>query len=123
MRSGRNRRLLVRNKDRQTTLAESAHIADTRAARLIGLLGSDRLKEGQGLWIVPCASIHTLGMKFLIDLVYLNRNCRVLKVKAGVTPWRISACLWAASVLELPGGTISRTGTRYGDQLDFIISR
>jgi uncharacterized membrane protein (UPF0127 family) len=71
------------------------------------------------MWIVPCEAVHTVGMRFAIDLVYLDRNHVVLKTRHGVTPWRISACLSAHSVLELASGSVRRTGTQPGDRLEF----
>ncbi|MGB9415126.1 MAG: DUF192 domain-containing protein, partial [Acidobacteriaceae bacterium] len=82
-----------------------------------GLLGRSGLREGEGLWIVPCESVHTIGMQFAIDLVYLDRKHRVRKVRSSVPAWRMSACLLAHSVLELPAGTIERTETMAGDQI------
>ena len=73
---------------------------------------------GDGLWIVPCESVHCFFMKFTIDVIYLDRKHRVKKVRPELAPWRISACLTAHSVLELPSGTIARTGTERGDQLE-----
>jgi uncharacterized membrane protein (UPF0127 family) len=57
-------------------------------------------------------------MKFTIDVLYLDRKQRVRKTRPEMVPRRISACLTAHSVLELPAGTISRTGTMAGDQLE-----
>ena len=59
------------------------------------------------------------GMKFPIDLVYLDRNKKVKKVRSGVPPWRLSACLSASSVLELASGTVHTTQTQPGDWLEF----
>jgi uncharacterized membrane protein (UPF0127 family) len=58
-------------------------------------------------------------MKFAIDLVYIDRRKRVKKIRSRVPPWRISACLSAHSVIELPSGTVEMTLTRSGDQLEF----
>jgi uncharacterized membrane protein (UPF0127 family) len=57
-------------------------------------------------------------MRFPIDLVYLGRDKRVKKVRSAVPAWRFSACLSAHSVLELPAGTVERTNTEKGDQLE-----
>jgi uncharacterized membrane protein (UPF0127 family) len=100
-------------------VAREADVADTSAKRRTGLLKHDKLDPGQGLWIVPCESVHTFFMKFAIDLVYLTRDFKVRKVRSTVPPWRVSACLLADSVLELPAGTVVETGTRPGDQLVF----
>jgi len=61
-------------------------------------------------------------MKFTIDVVYVNRALKVLKVRPSMAPWQMSMCLFAHSVLELPSGTIDRTQTRTGDQLEFLPS-
>ena len=110
-------RISIYNLTRNTLLASAAEVADRGAARRKGLLGRAGLGEGEGLWIVPCESVHTIGMRFAIDLVYLDRSRRVKKVRGSVPAWRISACLLAHSVLELPAGTIERTGTTAGDRI------
>jgi uncharacterized protein len=109
--------LHVCNETRNAVLADRAEVADTSAKRRTGLLKHAGLAKGEGLWIVPCESVHTFFMKFAIDLVYLDRNKRVRKVRENVPPWRLSACLPAFSVLELPAGTLAGTGTARGDQL------
>jgi len=109
----------VINDTQSTVVAELAEIADTPAARKRGLLRHDEFLPGQGLWIVPSSGVHTWGMKFDIDLVYLDRKRRVRKVRSDVKPWRMSMCLGAHSVLELPAGTVTRTATRPKDQLAF----
>lgn len=110
-------KLLVRNQTRSTVLADKADIADSSAKRRTGLLKHARLEAGEGLWIVPCESVHTWFMKFPIDLVYVDKRHKVRKVRSAVPPWRLSACLLAHSVLELPAGTIRQSGTVRGDQL------
>ncbi len=114
-----NSRLKIWNLTRQVVLAHCVEVADHGAARRKGLLGRDGLAAGEGLWIVPCESVHTFGMTFSIDLVYLDRDKRVKKVRSGVPPWRVSACLFANSVLELAPDTIQLTQTRPGDRLEF----
>jgi uncharacterized membrane protein (UPF0127 family) len=107
----------VRNETRNTVLAEAADLADTSAKRRTGLLKHTRLETGEGLWIVPCESVHTFFMKFPIDLVYLDRSKKVRKVRHAVPAWRLSACLSAHSVLELPAGTVEQSRTLVGDEL------
>jgi uncharacterized membrane protein (UPF0127 family) len=110
-------KILVRNKTRQTVLADTAQMADTSAKRRIGLLQHKSLPTGEGLWIVPCESVHTFFMKFPIDLVYLDKKLEVRKVRAAVPAWRLSICWSAHSVLELPAGVAAQTGTAVGDEL------
>ncbi|MHB8389069.1 MAG: DUF192 domain-containing protein [Acidobacteriaceae bacterium] len=109
----------ISNLTRQTILAGQVEVADRGAKRRKGLLGRDGLGPGEGLWIVPCESVHTFGMRFPIDLVYVDRDKRVKKVRSNVTPWRMSACLSAHSVVELTAGTVRATQTQAGDALEF----
>ncbi len=111
--------LQVTNRTRGTILATRLEVADSSLKRSKGLLGRDGLNAGAGLWIVPCESVHTFFMRFPIDLVYLDRKNKVKKVRSNVVPWRISACLSAHSVLELPAGTIHDNDARAGDILEF----
>jgi uncharacterized protein len=113
----RGLKIQVHNMTRGVMLADSAEVADTSAKRRTGLLKHTGLEPGDGLWIVPCESVHSFGMKFTIDVIYLDRKHKVKKVRPEMVPRRISACLMAHSVLELPAGTIVRTGTQAGDQL------
>jgi uncharacterized membrane protein (UPF0127 family) len=108
----------VRNLTRGTSVGDAICSAKTSAERRIGLLKHTGLAEGEGLWIVPCEAIHTFFMKFSLDLIYLDRKRRVKSVVPAVKPWRLSACFLAHSVIELPVGTIERTGTRKGDELE-----
>jgi len=100
-------------------LAERAGIASTSKERKTGLLKHDRLEPGDGLWITPCEGVHTAGMKFPIDVLFLTRKRKVVKIRAAMPRWRMALCLWAHSVLELPSGMAAETGTAAGDQLEF----
>jgi uncharacterized protein len=113
------RRLRVHNPSRETMLADRALIADTSTTRKTGLLKHERLDPGEGLWIKPCEGVHTVGMKFPIDVLFLDKKRKVVKIRAAMPRWRMAACLWAHSVLELPSGTAAATKTTRGDQLDF----
>jgi hypothetical protein len=112
-------RLRVANIARGTVLAARLEVADSGPKRNKGLLGRKGLAEGEGLWITPCESVHTFFMQFPIDLVYLDRKNRVRKLCNSVPAWRISVCLSAHSILELPSGTIRNTLTQTGDTLEF----
>ncbi|MGB7264595.1 MAG: DUF192 domain-containing protein [Terracidiphilus sp.] len=108
----------VLNVTRGTVLAVRLEAAHTGSSRRKGLLGREGLGHGEGLWITPCESVHTFFMKFPIDLVYLDRQHTVKKVRSSVGPWRLSGCLTARSVLELPAGTIRETHTERGDTME-----
>jgi len=112
-------KLRVTNQTRGATLADRAEIADTSAKRRTGLLKHKGLAPGEGLWIVPTEGIHTFGMKFAIDVVFLNKQRKILKIRPSMGKARMSLSLRAHSVLELPAGTLEATGTQTGDQLEF----
>jgi len=112
-------RLRVSNVTRGTVLATHLEVADSGPKRNKGLLGRKGLAAGEGLWIIPCESVHTFFMKFPIDLIYLDRKHRIKKVCDSVPAWRLSVCLSAHSILELPAGAIRSTRTERGDMLEF----
>jgi hypothetical protein len=110
----------IRNLTRGTQLASEAHAARGFWSRLVGLLGRSSLQAGEALVLEPCNSIHTAFMRFPIDVVYVDRSGRVVKVISNLRPFRVSAVLRGArSAIELPSGTIGDTGTAPGDQLAF----
>ena len=98
-------------------LASQVWVANTPWTRIKGLLGRSSLPRSEAMWIKPCNSIHTFFMKFPIDLVYLGKDRKVRKVRHAVKPWRLSACLSAHSILELPAGAAAKSGTQAGDEL------
>ena len=117
----RQRTVYVYNRTREAFVATEATVADSYVRRLVGLLGKTKrwAKVGTGLWIVPSRGVHTIGMLFPIDLVFLSKEKEVVHVEEHLLPFRISkVSLKACSVLELPPHTIYRTGTKVGDVLE-----
>src|SRR5476651_1748824 len=107
------------NLTRDVRLTECGHIADTFLTRLVGLLRHKGLEPGDGLWIIPCNSIHSIGMQFDFDAIFLDKDLRVVHLVHEMKPTRISKMVFAAhSVLELPAGLISQTSTEVGDQFE-----
>ena len=106
------------NVTRGTVLSTQLELAGTGPSRKKGLLGRDCLLPGEGLWIVPCEAVHTFFMQFPIDLVYLDRKNRIKKLRSSVGPWRVSGCMTAHSVMELPAGAIRETQTEPGDTIE-----
>ena len=108
----------VFNLTRQSFLSLGVKPADTHMARLRGLLGRMRLRSEEGLWLVPCQGIHTFGLLFPIDVVYLDANLRVIHLIEHLGPFRITSVRrHADSVLELPTRTIYSSNTQVGDEL------
>ena len=112
-------KLRVSNVTKNRELADRADIAESSVQRRTGLLKHTSLEPGEGLWIVPCEGVHTFGMKFPIDVVFLSKKKKILKIRSNMVRSRISVSLLAHSVLELPAGTLEQTGTVTGDQLEF----
>jgi uncharacterized protein len=113
------------NRTRQTQLASALAVADTHWTRLCGLLGlrADDFGNGRGLWIVPCRGVHTLGMGFAIDVLYLDRTLTVIRIERELRPWRMAPVeVRAESVLELPSRTAAETGTAVGDRIEITLS-
>jgi uncharacterized membrane protein (UPF0127 family) len=112
------------NQTRQLFLATSLATAQTHWSRLVGLLraSEDDFRNGCGLWIRPCRGVHTLAMRFPIDVVYLDHAGTVVHIERALPPWRIAPVrLQAASVLELPQNTVTSTGTAVGDRIEIKI--
>ena len=108
----------VYNTTRGSCLGEQIGIADTSLRRMVGLLGKRSLEPGSGLFIVPSQAIHTIGMAFPIDVVFVDRKHRVVGVRECVRPFRMTRVFWRAlGVIELPPGTIRDSRTQLGDQL------
>ena len=107
------------NVTRDVRLTQCGRIGDNFYTRLVGLLRDRALEHGDGLWIIPCNSIHSIGMRFIFDAVFLDKNLRVVHLVREMKPWRISKMVFSAhSVLELPAGLISQTGTELEDQFE-----
>ena len=103
---------------RSQTLASKARMAVGLGARMVGLLGRSRLPEGEALVLPNCQAVHTWGMRFPIDVVFVDGTWGVVEVLKGLLPWRFSPwVLKARSVVELPAGAADRVGVMIGDRL------
>jgi uncharacterized protein len=92
-------------------------LAETPLARMRGLLGRATLERDEGLYLRPASSIHMWFMRFPIDAVFLGGDGEVLRITAGIRPWRMAGCWGAKAVVELPAGGCERVGLRVGDRL------
>jgi uncharacterized membrane protein (UPF0127 family) len=112
------------NRTRRAYLATELSVAGTHWSRLRGLMGAPaaNFRAGQGLWIVPSHGVHTLAMRFPIDVLYLSGDGVVIYTKPNLKPWRLAAVrMGAASVLELPHDTLRETGTAVGDHIEIKV--
>lgn len=109
------------NRTRRAYLATQLSVANTHWARLRGLMGRtpDDFRAGGGLWIVPSHGVHTLAMRFPIDVLYLDHRKVVVHLEQALKPWRIgTVSARTRSVLELPQHTVQSTGTDVGDEIE-----
>lgn len=99
--------------DGQRVVCAQCRVADTFGARLRGLLGRKALADGEGLLLKPLSSVHTWFMRFPIDVVFLDRELKVVKV-IQLPPWRVAAARGAHAALELAAGAAAglAVGTR-----------
>ena len=112
----------VINVTKKTWLATKVRKADNFLTRLVGLLKRTNLGPEEALWLIPSKGIHTIGMKFPIDVVFLDKSNVVLGVISELVPYRISGVrLRGHSVLELPKGTLKKSRTEVGDQLEISL--
>ena len=108
----------VVNATKGTSIGDAIEVADTSVRRFFGLLAKRSLLPGQGLLILPSNGIHTVGMRFPIDVVFLDKLRRVRKLRENLRPFRITSLDWRTeSVLELPVNTIRAARVEVGDQI------
>ncbi|MGE0821051.1 MAG: DUF192 domain-containing protein [Candidatus Binatia bacterium] len=111
------------NLTKKTWLATTVRKADSFFTRLVGLLRRQSLGPEEALWLIPSKGVHTIGMKFPIDVVFLDRNHRVIATICEMQPRRMSRIHFSAqSVLELPRGVIKKSSTTVGDQLEILLA-
>ncbi len=108
------------NLTRESVVCDRMLWAGTSETRRRGLLGRDGLEAGEGLYIVPCKWIHMFGMRFPIDVAFLDGRGKVVTLHEGLPPNRLSRISWRADgVLELPARRLAETGTQLGDIIEF----
>ena len=94
----------------------SVKVTENFKERNRGLLALDKLENGQGLFITPCRSVHTFGMQYPLDLLYLNKALKIVKIIENLQPLRMSMALRGHSTLELNSGEVQRLGLSLGMQ-------
>jgi uncharacterized membrane protein (UPF0127 family) len=109
--------MAVVRKEDGTVVCTRCVVADSAWTRSKGLLGRTSLDEDEGILLRPGGSIHMFFMRFPIDAVFLDGECRVLRVAADLRSWRMASKRGAKAVLELPAGRCARAGVREGDRL------
>ena len=100
-------------------VSERCEIPETGLGRMRGLLGRDGLEPGGGMLIDRAPSVHMFFMRFAIDVVFLDRDRKVVRVVERLRPWRVAGARHAAAALELPAGAAAAAGVEVGDILVF----
>jgi len=112
--------LIIRNASRDTVIGEAIEVAKTASQKVKGLLGRECLEEGQGLLFKGAGSLHTLFMRFPIDIIYTDKKGKVVKLAEAVRPFKVvTAPLRCHYAIELPAGAIPASKTQTGDLLEF----
>lgn len=109
--------MVLFNASKKTTVSSRCSFANTVLKRMVGLLNRRGLSEGDGLLLDRCYGIHTFGMRFPIDVLFLDKELRVIRAVPALPPFRTCVVKQAIYVLELPVGSIQRTQTSAGDQM------
>ncbi|MHB1419227.1 MAG: DUF192 domain-containing protein [Bacillota bacterium] len=113
----------VYNIDRKAYLATRTEIANTFWKRFKGLLGRREFPLGSAMVIRPCNSVHTVAMRFSIDVIFIDRECRIIRMIHQMRPNRFSPIIRkAAAVVELPAGTLKTSSTKMGDRVKVEVS-
>jgi uncharacterized membrane protein (UPF0127 family) len=102
---------------RDTVLAQTVTVADNFFTRLKGLLGTTGLPKGQALLIRPCNSVHTFGMKYDIDVLFVDKEGQIRKIVASMRHGRVAYCSDSAYVIEMAGGSVAGAGVNVGEYL------
>jgi uncharacterized membrane protein (UPF0127 family) len=113
----------IHNRRNGRVLAYAVTPAFDSKSRRAGLLGCDSLADGHAMVIAPSNAVHTWFMRFAIDLAFVTKDGRVVKICTSVRPWRVAAALRADAVIELPAGTLARCDTVPGDTLVIAVAR
>ena len=92
-------------------------VPESAFGRMRGLLGRDGLEPGAGMLIDRAPSVHMFFMRFPLDIVFLDRDWRVVAVRHDLRPWRMAAARGAVAALELPAGAAAAAGIEEGDVL------
>ncbi|HUS14595.1 MAG TPA: DUF192 domain-containing protein [Chloroflexia bacterium] len=108
----------LRNVTRDTVVASEVRMATSPWARGLGLMGHPGLAPGQALVLQPESSIHMFFMRCPLDVLFLDKDDRVLHLYTGLRPWRVSRIVRGSKrVVEMPVGGLAGSGTQVGDQL------
>lgn len=111
--------VILFNQTKNQTVLPDLLQAKSLWPRLKGLLGKEQISNAEGLWILNCNSIHTIGMKFPIDCIFVDKKMQVRKIVENIRPGKIVLPVWgASSVIEVRAGLCKEKNIEVGDQMN-----
>jgi uncharacterized membrane protein (UPF0127 family) len=118
--SKRSGRMMLVDERTHEVVATSVELATTRRARRIGLLGRDHLDSDTAMVLAPCLAVHTAFMRFPIDIAFVDRRGRAVRLVRDLAPWRMAIAPRAYAAIELTAGALARHEVDVGDQLELV---
>jgi uncharacterized membrane protein (UPF0127 family) len=109
--------MVLVNATKKTVVSDNCHFANSVLKRMIGLLNRGQLGRGEGLLLDRCYGIHTFGMRFPIDVLFLDKDLRVIRAVKALPPYRTCVVKKSVYVLEVPTGALDASRTTEGDQI------
>ncbi|MGO9244173.1 MAG: DUF192 domain-containing protein [Verrucomicrobiia bacterium] len=109
--------MVLVNASKKTIVSDKCHFANTVLKRMVGLLNRGRFEQGEGLLLDRCYGIHTIGMRFPIDVLFLDKDLHVIRAVKALPPYRTCVVKKAVYVLEVPVGALDSSHTEEGDQI------
>jgi uncharacterized membrane protein (UPF0127 family) len=118
--SRRGERMMLVDERTHEVVATSVELATTRSARRVGLLGRDHLDADAAMVLAPCLAVHTAFMRFPIDIAFVDRQGRAVRLVRDLAPWRMAIAPRAYAAIELPAGALARHEVDVGDRLELV---
>src|SRR5258708_39814748 len=109
--------MVLVNATKKTVVSDNCHFANTVLKRMVGLLNRGKLDKGEGLLLDRCHGIHTFGMRFPIDVLFLDKDFCVIRASKALPPYRTCVLKKSVYVLEVPVGALDTSRTVEGDQI------
>ena len=109
--------MVLVNATKKTVVSDNCHFANTVLKRVVGLLNRGKFDKGEGLLLDRCYGIHTFGMRFPIDVLFLDKDLCVIRAVKALPPYRTCVVKKSVYVLEVPVGALDESRTGEGDQI------
>jgi uncharacterized membrane protein (UPF0127 family) len=109
--------MVLVNATKKTVVSDNCHFANTVLKRVVGLLNRGKFDKGEGLLLDRCYGIHTFGMRFPIDVLFLDKDLCVIRAVKSLSPYRTCVVKKSVYVLEVPVGALDASRTGEGDQI------